>query len=695
VVGTPGYMSPEQVRGDAVDHRSDLFSFGSILYEILAGRPAFIRETPADTMSAILKEEPPEALPTTVPPALERIVSRCLEKTRETRFQSARDLAFGLEFLSGTHTTAAPAAVVATPRHWRAALGVGVVVLSLFTAVASWLTRDATPEPTLDNLLAHATFKALTTWAGSELDADISPDGKFFVFLADRDGPFHAFLGQVDGEGLSDLTPGMATQQNPGPTRSVGFSADGSEIWVNGTRGRELRRIAIVGGASRPFLGDHAVDVAWSRDGKHLVYFTYDADPGDPVFVADGTGGNAIKIFESKGYHNHFPVWSADGQWIYFTHGKIRPEKSEFDVWRIPSSGGKAEPVIQLNTDVRYLTRIDAETLLYVAPDENGWGLWALDLKRRVTHRVNTGLEKYLSVAASADGHRLVATVATSTASLWSVPILDRNRVAEERDVKPYPPQGVRALAPRLGGGSLFYLSDSGPGDGLWRLQDGKPVNIWKGSDGALLGPPAVSLKEGRVAVALTVKGRQRLTLVLGDGARHDSLTEGIDVVGTAAWSPDATRIATGGSDEQGPGLFIIPVDGGKPVRLVSGPAFDPVWSPTEDLIVYSGEQGANSSLLAVRLDKRSVDLPLVRVPFGGGGRARFLPNGNLVSVQGGAGAQDFWLLDLATGKSRQITRLSNPASMFAFDITPDGRQIVFDRVRQNSDIRLIDLPKR
>ena len=102
VVGTAGYMSPEQVRGEAVDARSDIFSFGAILYEMLTGRPAFTRETAAETMAAILKEDPPEPLPTTVPPALERIVSRCLEKTRETRFQSARDLAFGLEVLSGT-----------------------------------------------------------------------------------------------------------------------------------------------------------------------------------------------------------------------------------------------------------------------------------------------------------------------------------------------------------------------------------------------------------------------------------------------------------------------------------------------------------------------------------------------------------------------------------------------------------------
>ena len=294
VVGTAGYMSPEQVRGEAVDPRSDIFSFGAMLYEMLTGRAAFTRGTTAETMAAILKEDPPVPLPTTDPPALERIVARCLEKTREMRFQSARDLAFGLEVLSGTPAAAAPAptAVVAAPRRWRTALGVVVVSLSLLVAVASRITRDIAP-PAIENLLAKATFTPVTNWEGSEQDAAISPDGRFIAFMADRDGPSHAFLGQVGAEGFRDLTPGMGDQRNAGPTRSVGFSADGSDIWINGTAGRRLRLLSLLDSASRVFLGEHAVNVAWSRDGRRLVYFTF--DDGDPLIVTDGTGGNPAR----------------------------------------------------------------------------------------------------------------------------------------------------------------------------------------------------------------------------------------------------------------------------------------------------------------------------------------------------------------------------------------------------------------
>jgi serine/threonine protein kinase len=127
-MGTIGYMSPEQVRGRPADHRSGIFSFGAILYEMLSGRRAFRGESPADTMSAILSEDPPELSETnrTIPPALERVVNHCLEKNPEERFNSARDLAFAIEALSGstalsdsTATQLAAAAILPAPRRNR------------------------------------------------------------------------------------------------------------------------------------------------------------------------------------------------------------------------------------------------------------------------------------------------------------------------------------------------------------------------------------------------------------------------------------------------------------------------------------------------------------------------------------------------------------------------------------------------
>jgi Tol biopolymer transport system component len=193
--------------------------------------------------------------------------------------------------------------------------------------------------------------------------------------------------------------------------------------------------------------------------------------------------------------------------------------------------------------------------------------------------------------------------------------------------------------------------------------------------------------------VVLRKQGKLRLGLLSADGAEVQILADSIEVQGAADWSPDSKWIVTGGNDGTGPGLFKIPADGGPPARIIKGAAINPVWSDGR-LIVYTG---TNVSILApmqaTRPDGTPVDLPETMVQ-NGGERYRFLPDGkSLIYMQGETRSQDFWSLDLASKKTRQLTRLSNRAAMRTFDITPDGKQIVFDRLRENSDIVLIDLP--
>ena len=306
---------------------------------------------------------------------------------------------------------------------------------------------------------------------------------------------------------------------------------------------------------------------------------------------------------------------------------------------------------------------------------------------------MTVGLERYLSVSASADGRRLVASVANPTAGLWTVPILDR--IVDEREVKPYPVPRARALAPRFDKTALFYLSSTGERDSLYRLQDEKAIEIWKGSDGALAAPASVSPQGDWVAVAPIRQGKRHLLLVSADGASNRPLSEDVDIHGGSSWSADGKWIVTGGNDAGGPGLFLVPADGGAPRKILNGPAFDPVWSPTDDLILYTGQQGAGAPLLATRADGIRVDFAPIRIGFGGGGRVRFLPDGKSIVYTRRSGiAMDFWLMDLATRTPRPLTQFSSPATMFTFDVTADGRHLVFDRIRQNSDLRLINLKR-
>jgi Tol biopolymer transport system component len=576
-------------------------------------------------------------------------------------------------------------------------------------AAGVWVREAARP---VASPLDGARFRPLTNWKGTEEAAEISPDGRFVVFLSDRDGEFDLWRTQVGTGHFKNLTEDIAPLDAPGILRTAGFSGDGSEIWFGGVSQPKML-MPQTGGTPRPFLANDIQTPAWSVDGNRLVYFTQ-TEQGDPLSIADHTGADARTI-EIKGsdetiardwsgladtvYHSHNPVWSLDGRWIYFVHGSVREWNpgDEMDIWRVPSAGGSPERLTRLNTAAAFVTVLDARTLLYVAREDDGSGpwLWALDVPSKVSRRVSSGLEQYTSVAASRDGRRVIATRANPTASLWMVPIFDAP--AEERSVQPYSVQTAPALAPRFGGkSSLFYLSARGAGDGLWRFNEGKSLEILKGADGPLFQPPAPSPDGRRVALVQKRGGKRRLTIMSADGTNSQTIASSIDTRGAPDWSPDSASIVVGGTDASGEGLFMIPVDGehrGEPFRLAAVHATSPVWSPDGSIIVYAGKFAKGQvPLFAVRPDGTPVDLPAVHVRPGG---YRFARNGMSLVYLPKPESLDFWRLDLITGERRVLTRLAPNGRIRTFDVTPDGKHIVFDRLHENSDVVVIDLPQK
>jgi Tol biopolymer transport system component len=702
IVGTAAYMSPEQARGLSVDKRADVWAFCCVLYEMLTGRVAFPGETASDTIAKILEREPEwSALPAPTPAPIRRVLMRGLAKDPKRRLRDIADIRIEIDGINESLPGVSEGLVTArAPTTTRSAWLPWAALIALAAGVVVWETRQ---RYTVESPLAAAHFSRFTDWEGAELAAEISPDGKFVAFMSDAAGEFDIWVKQVGTGSFRNLTENIGPLSAPGILRNFGFSGDGAEIWLstsNDSGGPKIL-IPLTGGTPRAFLGKGDVAPSWSLDDRRIVYFN-NAN-GDPLFVADRSGSDASRVvaptvggerpFFDAGLHSHNPVWSADGQWIYFVHGD---PTNDMDIWRIRPAGGSPERMTQLHAAMNYMTTLDNRTMLFVAnaTDASGPWLWTLDLDNKRTQRVATGLEVYRNVSASRDGRRVVATVGEPIAGLWSVPLMDR--IANEQDVRRH--LSGRTFAPSFGGPSLFHLSARGTGDGLWRARDGDDLEIWKNEDGALSEPTAVSPDGSQLAVVVRQEGKRHLLVMSSDGTSARTLAPSLEIQGaggqsSADWSPDGEWIVVGAQDAQGVGLFKIPVDGGRPIRLVSGDAISPAWSPDGKLIVYAGKLVAGQvPLLGVTPDGAPVELPRVKAHIGGG--HRFLPDSTGLIYLPQNTSLDFWLLDLAAKKTRPLTQLSNLGRLSTFDITPDGKQIVFDRLRESSDVVLIDIPK-
>jgi eukaryotic-like serine/threonine-protein kinase len=314
VMGTVGYMSPEQVRGKPADYRSDIFSFGAILYEMISGERAFRGETAADAMSAILKEEPADLAEhaRNVPPALERIVNHCLEKNPAQRFQATGDLAFNLEALTGISSTsksgaqtaiAAPTEDAKSSRKLVTIAG-AIVVLGAMLGLGWWLGRTGSSTPPPE-------YQQITFRTGYLGNARFTPDGSIVYSASWEGGDHQMYMARTDENGSRDL--GLKDAELLSISRNGELAIRLNTVGYGGyARSGTLARVPLSGGTPREVL-DNVQDADWAADGQSMAVVRY--VPETSHWRLEYPVGKVL--FDSINWISH-PKISPDGKRVAF-----------------------------------------------------------------------------------------------------------------------------------------------------------------------------------------------------------------------------------------------------------------------------------------------------------------------------------------------------------------------------------------
>jgi Tol biopolymer transport system component len=647
LLGTVGYMAPEQVRGEPADERSDIFALGCLIYEAAAGRRAFSGDTMPEVLHAILKLEPEVAPVLQAQPGLRRVVARCLEKEPSERFQAARDVAFVLDDLAATRFDHASPSAGGRERTLPIAMAVTVAFL-VAGATAFMIGRSGRPSA-----------PAAPEWAFQQLtfgrparEPTLSPDGREVAFVRSRSGKLDVFLQRVGGQNALDLTarsrfdnqqPAFSPDGNQIAFRS---GRDGGGIFVMGATGEAVRKVT-----------DGGFWPTWSPDGREIAATTttfaepYDLNPTPgQLWVVDRASGARRPILRTALWVQQ-PAWSPDGKWIAFF--AIPQNSAQRDLYTISASAkdGQPGPVAVTHDaplDWAPVWAPDGRSLYFGSDRDGTLGLHRISIDPSTGAPIGRPEPVPLPAdwagrfSVSRDGSRIAFEADQLAPALW------RLSVDPATGKVPGPPETVLSDLPEI-----RYLGISHDGTRLAFEAGTARENLYTcNADGSNLAQltddgfknrdPRYLKDDDAIAFYSTRGGPYQVWSIDRDGT-HERLLTPQDTEGLVACavSPDSSRIACAGSK-------------GSEGKLV-------VLSRNPDG-TYSQEAGLH---LPAKLSTALVP-------------ANWSPDGRLLAAMDPTGT--LYAVSLEAGRATRVTTESSalPSSGVASAWLPDGRRLLY-----------------
>ncbi len=700
VMGTVSYMSPEQARGQRVDERTDIFSLGVVIYEMVAGRQPFAGETKSDVLAAILTRQPQPLAShlKQMPEALELIVKKALMKERENRYQTAAEMLTDLRGLK--KRLEFEAEHKSKFKISKAVLFASILVLCV-ALVAFWALRGKQVQ---EEIVGVSKTWQVTSWSGLDAFPSLSPEGNSIAYSSDHNGSYQIYVKQLTpgaretqltSEGKENFSPSWS----PDGQHIAYYSKDRGGIWVVPARGGQAKQLTEFG--SRP---------AWSRDGSMIAFQSNGlSDLGasartllpSTIWVISSEGGDARQITQvgnPLGGHGA-PAWSPDGKRIAFESGDFNTSS----VWTASINGNDLKR-ITTQTNLQAYNPIyspDGESIYY---SETTNGVWKVRVSQTTGERVSQPVLiagaaptfiRHLTI--SADGKKIAYSAMLRASNLWSASLSTGSSAMTGAPVQITHDTSSRNNHPTFSpdGRKIAYNSfHTGTGGDIYVMDaDGKnPTQVTTNTAGEATSSwfPAMD----QIAFISDRDKRQMLYAINLANAKERLLFDIGEEIEYARMSPDGKQFAFNSKKDGPVNICTIPLEGGQPVQLT----FDkelmgfPCWSPDGKYIAFQMKRGENTHIAIIPSSGGTPEQ--LTFDRGQSWPHSWSPDGDKIVFAGFRnGYWNVWWVSRTTGEQKQVTNYSKLNAFVRYPAwSPLNNQIVYEYTETTGNIWVIEL---